>query len=333
MRDIVPLSSDDPRGTVLGIAALPMAMGGMIGGVLISLLVVGHWRRAAAILAYSVVAGLLLTLILDPWFGALQGNFAVEWLAIGLAMMATAALIVGLHGLIGPPGIAIGAVVTMFVGNPLSSASAPPEFLPWDWGTIGQCFVPGAGAALLRRISYFPDASTARYWWALILWAVVGGALLLFGQFRDQQVLRLALGTEPDRAPEPRGHRVREARPADDEQYRQAAPGEDRDREASYRDESRPATAPLPVAPARHVASEEAGLRGVMLADVFQPWTPAQGEAGALWPVLAAVAEGTFLITPHADVLEFVRRKADDHDRWLRGMQRYQRHLREAAQR
>lgn len=43
--------------------------------------------------------------------------------------------------------------------------------------------------------------------------------------------------------------------------------------------------------------------------------------------VLDAVAEGTFLITPHADVREFLRRKVDDHDRWIHGMQRYQRHL------
>ena len=44
--------------------------------------------------------------------------------------------------------------------------------------------------------------------------------------------------------------------------------------------------------------------------------------------VLAAVEEGTFLITPHTDVREFLRRKVDDHDRWISGMQRYQRHLR-----
>lgn len=43
--------------------------------------------------------------------------------------------------------------------------------------------------------------------------------------------------------------------------------------------------------------------------------------------VLRAVTEGTFLITPHTDVREFLRRKVDDHDRWIRGMQRYQRHL------
>lgn len=45
--------------------------------------------------------------------------------------------------------------------------------------------------------------------------------------------------------------------------------------------------------------------------------------------VLRSVEEGTFLITPHADVREFLRRKVDDHDRWIRGMQRYQRQLKE----
>lgn len=43
--------------------------------------------------------------------------------------------------------------------------------------------------------------------------------------------------------------------------------------------------------------------------------------------VLAAVAEGSFLVLPHAEVHEFLRRKADDHDRWIRGMQRYARTL------
>ena len=47
--------------------------------------------------------------------------------------------------------------------------------------------------------------------------------------------------------------------------------------------------------------------------------------------VLAAVGEGRFLITPHADVREFLRRKVDDHDRWIRGMQRYQRQLKESS--
>ncbi len=40
--------------------------------------------------------------------------------------------------------------------------------------------------------------------------------------------------------------------------------------------------------------------------------------------VLDSLGTGRFLILPHAEVLEFVRRKASDYDRWIAGMQRYQ---------
>jgi short-subunit dehydrogenase len=40
--------------------------------------------------------------------------------------------------------------------------------------------------------------------------------------------------------------------------------------------------------------------------------------------VLHAIQAETFLITPHAEVLEYVKRKANDRDRWITGMQRLQ---------
>jgi NAD(P)-dependent dehydrogenase (short-subunit alcohol dehydrogenase family) len=40
--------------------------------------------------------------------------------------------------------------------------------------------------------------------------------------------------------------------------------------------------------------------------------------------VIAGLADERFLILPHPQVAEFLRRKADDHDRWLRGMRRLQ---------
>jgi NAD(P)-dependent dehydrogenase (short-subunit alcohol dehydrogenase family) len=40
--------------------------------------------------------------------------------------------------------------------------------------------------------------------------------------------------------------------------------------------------------------------------------------------VMAAIADGRFLILPHPEVLEFYRRKGADYDRWLRGMRRLQ---------
>ena len=50
-------------------------------------------------------------------------------------------------------------------------------------------------------------------------------------------------------------------------------------------------------APAEAVAlsayAEEHGFSGVMAADHFQPWVPAQGESSFVWSVLAAVGERT----------------------------------------
>ena len=40
--------------------------------------------------------------------------------------------------------------------------------------------------------------------------------------------------------------------------------------------------------------------------------------------VLEVIDAETFLILPHAEVLEFLQRKSGDHDRWLRGMRRLQ---------
>ena len=45
--------------------------------------------------------------------------------------------------------------------------------------------------------------------------------------------------------------------------------------------------------------------------------------------VMAAIREERFLILPHPEVREFYRRKGDDHDRWLNGMQRLQAYVEE----
>ena len=40
--------------------------------------------------------------------------------------------------------------------------------------------------------------------------------------------------------------------------------------------------------------------------------------------VLKAIEEETFLVLPHEEVAEYVKRKANDRDRWISGMQRLQ---------
>lgn len=190
--DVVPLSSSDSRGLGLAASAFPLVLGGMLGGVLISLLVAGSWRRLSAVLLYGIVGGIAVTAILQGWFGILQGAFWANAFAVGLSMFATASFIVGMNALLGRVGIAIGAVLTVLVGNPLSAAAQPLQFLVGPWGAVGQWFVPGASVSLLRDLSYFPSADALFPWLVLAGWAAVGVVGMLAGHFRDQEVTEAA---------------------------------------------------------------------------------------------------------------------------------------------
>jgi short-subunit dehydrogenase len=43
--------------------------------------------------------------------------------------------------------------------------------------------------------------------------------------------------------------------------------------------------------------------------------------------VIAGLADERFLILPHPEVAQYFRRKADDYDRWIRGMRRLQQRI------
>ena len=68
--------------------------------------------------------------------------------------------LLGLQWVAGRPGVALGAVTLLLVGNPLSGASTAPEFLATPWREIGQAMPPGAGSQLLRSVSFFDGAGS-----------------------------------------------------------------------------------------------------------------------------------------------------------------------------
>lgn len=172
---VVPLSESDSSGNGIAIATFPLVIGGILGGSFSALRVNGTWRRFATATLYAVIAGALTALILNVWFGMVPGDFATLWAAFGATYLATASFIVGVSALASPmAGLGVGAVITMFIGNPISGASMPSVFLPGAWGAIGQMMVPGASSTLLRSIAYFPEAATSGQWLVLGSWIVFG---------------------------------------------------------------------------------------------------------------------------------------------------------------
>lgn len=184
--DVVPLASTDARGLGLAASSFPLVLGGMIGGIAISLAIVGVWRRVTAVLVYSAVGGLAITGILQGWFGALQGDYWINSAAVALTILAIAGTIVGVVSLLGRPGVAVGPVLFLLIANPISAAAQPVEFLAAPWGAVGQWFPPGAAATLLRELSYFPRADTLFPWLVLAGWAVLGLLLSVLGHYRDR---------------------------------------------------------------------------------------------------------------------------------------------------
>ena len=172
---VVPLSESDSSGNGLAIAAFPLVMGGTLGGVLSLTLIKGTWRRFATASLYAVIGGAITALILSTWFGFIPGDFATLWAAFGATYLATASFMIGFGSLLAPAaGLGLGAVVTMFIGNPISGATMPSAFLPGAWGAIGQMMVPGASSTLLRSIAYFPEAATSGQWLVLGSWIACG---------------------------------------------------------------------------------------------------------------------------------------------------------------
>ncbi|MCK8671643.1 hypothetical protein M1M07_10995 [Rhodococcus sp. HM1] len=187
--DVVPFDDADPRGAKISAAAFPLVLGGMAGAVIISVAIGTALPRVVALVAYAVAGGLLLAGILHAWFGGLHGSFWVNATAIGLTIVAISAPIVGLRSLLGMPGIGVGAVLMMLIANPISAAAIPVEFILAPWGAIGQWFPPGAGATLLRELSYFPDANTAFPWTVLAVWAAAGVLLTCIAAARESKVV------------------------------------------------------------------------------------------------------------------------------------------------
>jgi hypothetical protein len=182
--DVVPFADTDPRGIGLTVAMFPLMIGGMIGGIGLTFLVIGAVRRVVAVIAYSAIAGVLLAGILQGWYGALQGSFWLNAAAVSLALLAIAAPITGFAAVLGRAGIAVGVATFILVANPISAATVPVEFLAEPWGAIGQWFPPGAAATLLRDLSYFPAADTLFPWLVLAGWSAIGIVLSLVGHFR-----------------------------------------------------------------------------------------------------------------------------------------------------
>lgn len=176
--DVVPADADDPHGAGLSTGFLPLLITAVIAGLLFVLKVRSAGAKLLGVVGFAVVSGLLSSLMLTHFSGVLPGNYFVNAAIVALLELAMVSVITGLGSLIGPPGIAIGAVLMFVVGNPLSGLASAPEMLPQPLGSLGQFLPAGAGATLLRTVGPFDGAGAGGPVLVLAVWALIGLGLL-----------------------------------------------------------------------------------------------------------------------------------------------------------
>ncbi|WP_246562244.1 ABC transporter permease [Streptomyces roseirectus] len=178
--DVVAAPASDPRGAALTASVLPLAMAGIAAGAVVALLGLAGWTAVAALVGSAALVGAVAAGIAGGWLGALTGDWWAEAGALSLATLAVSAAVAGAAALAGRAAISVVAATVMLIGNPFSGASSAPEMLPAPAGTIGQWLPPGAGATLLRSVSFFDGAASLTPALTLTWWAAIGlGAVLL----------------------------------------------------------------------------------------------------------------------------------------------------------
>ena len=172
--------------------ALPVVMGGIALGALVSLRVRGAWTQLSVVGASALLSGSALAWGMGPGLGALSGDYWTNAITLAAILGAFGFPLVAAHRLAGLGGFGLVAATFFLLGNPLSGISLPPEFYPSVWGEIGQLMPLGAGFDLLKSLNFFESASNQAPLWVLGTWILAALALWFIPTRKGRETITAA---------------------------------------------------------------------------------------------------------------------------------------------
>lgn len=184
IEDLAPLGTKDPRGLGLNAGSLPLIIAGIVVGLLGSMRLRKTGQRFAVAGIAGTLAAFAMVAILNLWLGSLLGNYFLEVLVVAVGIAAVSLCVMGATALAGRAGMLSVIGLFFIIGNPISGVGLPQELYPTGLGVFGQYLPLGAEVNLLRRISYFPEASTVTQWAVLGTWLAVGVLLVMIASMR-----------------------------------------------------------------------------------------------------------------------------------------------------
>ncbi|MGB7357535.1 MAG: ABC transporter permease [Mycobacterium sp.] len=183
--DLAPPTSADPRGAGIAASALPITLAGLLPAIALLLVLQREaWTRFGAAVVFAGAAGVTIAVLLRYVFGSIDQNFWGVAAALSLGVAAASLTVLGLGALFGRVGLAVGALLAVLVGNPLSGLTSAPEMLPAPWGELGQLLPQGATATLLRSTAAFDGAGATSAVVVLACWILAGTVLIVTAALR-----------------------------------------------------------------------------------------------------------------------------------------------------
>nr|WSX54187.1 hypothetical protein OG409_37920 [Streptomyces sp. NBC_00974] len=182
----------DPFGLVPSLMLIPLLVGGYMASTMLRTVTgsaTGR-RRLTAILAFSVLAGLLVNLVVGLWLrGYPLDKFWIVWPILSLVIAGVAAVAAVLQKLLGAAGTLVTVTVVTLFGNPSSGGANGVPYLPAFWTDIGPFLPPRNAYILLRNTIYFDGHGTTQALIVLLLYlAVPAIALALLDRFRTPEI-------------------------------------------------------------------------------------------------------------------------------------------------
>ncbi|QEW04440.1 ABC transporter permease [Microbacterium lushaniae] len=187
IEDVVPLPESDPTGVGIGGLAFPLVFGGIVPAVAFRKVFSRNLGWAVGgILAFAAVGGIVVAAVLMFLFGSITTAFWPVAAAMALGIAGLALPLAGLQEVFGGKGFTIGAMIMMFVGNPLAGIATGGAWLPAGLGAVGQILPPGAAGTLVRSAAYFGGAGGMTAGLTLAAWVAAGAILLAIGARRTR---------------------------------------------------------------------------------------------------------------------------------------------------
>jgi hypothetical protein len=177
--DLAPNPADDPKGTAIPTALIPLTMTSIAAGAVLGLLLGDRRKKLVGLLGYAILAGLLVTSALQGLLGGLTGSWFANEIVITLGAGAIAAVTCGLASIAGIGGILLTLLVAWFFGFAFSGATTAWQLMPSPWGQLAQYLPVGATNTGLRSVAFFDGAKAAGPLAVLAAWALAGITLTL----------------------------------------------------------------------------------------------------------------------------------------------------------